>query len=39
LHRALAAPGEGDRIGTPIHLPLSSRFRLKPYDRFSIGCP
>ena len=39
LYRALAATGEGDRIGTPIHLTLLPRIRLKPYHRFSIGCP
>ena len=39
LHRALAATGEGDRIGTPIHLTLLPWFRLKPYHWFSIGCP
>ena len=39
LHRALAATGEGDRIGTPIHLTLLPGFRLKPYHRFSIRRP
>ena len=39
LHLTLAGTDEGDCIRAPIHLPLLSRSRLKPYDRFSIGCP
>jgi len=39
LYLALTGPGEGDRIGTPIHLTLLSRFGFKPYDRFSFRDP
>src|SRR5208283_4660846 len=39
LDRALAATGERDRIGTPIHLALLPRIRLKPYHRFSLRDP
>ena len=39
LHLALAGTGEGDRIGTPIHLTLLPRFRFKPYHRFSLRRP
>jgi hypothetical protein len=39
LHLALATMGKGDRIGTPIHLPLPPRFRLKSDHRFSIRRP
>jgi hypothetical protein len=36
LHLAFAGTGEGDRIRTPIHLPLLSGFRFKPYHRVSL---
>lgn len=39
LHQGLTATGEGDRVGTPIHLSLLPGFRLKPYHRFSIREP
>lgn len=35
LDLALAGPGEGDRVGTPIHLALAPRIRFKSYHRFS----
>ena len=39
LHLALAATGEGDRIGTPIHLTLPPGFGFKPDHRFSLRDP
>jgi len=39
LHLALAGTGEGNRIGTPVHLTLLPRFGFEPYDGFSIRRP
>ena len=37
LHRTAAGPGKAQRIGAPIHLPLSARVRFKPDHRIPAG--
>ena len=37
LDRALACPGEGDRVGAPVHLALDSWTCFKPDDWFLMG--